>query len=203
VKLEIRQRDRRALMLLALAIVIYIVGDWVLLPAYDRISDAQEVAADKETQLRRYRRAELRKGQYEGLLKVADQRVIAGESVVINAANLSLASAELQSLVESAANNTNIMLSQRAMGIPRRLNDFYAELTMTLGFEATPNQLVMLLNELRAMPRFVSVRSLQVAPVSPVFEAPKGVDLLKTVRVAMIVSVPAPADLVKTAGATK
>lgn len=202
-KLEIRQRDRRALMLLALAIVIYIVGDWVLLPAYDRISDAQEVAADKETQLRRYRRAELRKGQYEGLLKVADQRVIAGESVVINAANLSLASAELQSLVESAANNTNIMLSQRAMGIPRRLNDFYAELTMTLGFEATPNQLVMLLNELRAMPRFVSVRSLQVAPVSPVFEAPKGVDLLKTVRVAMIVSVPAPADLVKTAGATK
>lgn len=202
-KLEIRQRDRRALMLLALGLVIYGVAEWVLLPAYDRISDAKEVAADKETQLRRYRRAELRKGQYESLLPVAEQRVTASESVVINAANLSLASAELQSLIESAAGKANIMLGQRAVGTARRLNDFYSELTMTLSFESTPNQLVMLLNELRALPRVVNVRSLQVAPLSPVFEVPKGIDLLKTVRVSMIVSAPVPADLVKTAGATK
>jgi len=197
VKLQIRQRDRRALLLLALGVFLYAIAEIVVLPVYDRINAARDLAADKENQLRRYRRAQLRKGQYADLLKLAADRVARGESVVIPAPNLPLASAELQSLVEGAAGKVGLVVAQRTMGTPRRLNDFYAELPMTLSFDSTPGQLVSFLNELRALPRFVTVRTVQIAPVEAVSEAPKGVDISKNVRVGMTVSSLSSAELVK------
>jgi Tfp pilus assembly protein PilO len=202
-KLEIRQRDRRALILLALALAIYGLFDWVVLPAYDRIAAAPELAAEKEHQLRRYRRADMRKGQYAGLLKLTDERVAKSESAVIPAANVPLASAELQSLMEAAGSKVGLMVGQRMIGTPRRVNEFYADLPMTLSFESTPGQLVSFLDELRTLPRFVTVRSLQVNPVAPLLEAPKGVDMTKNVRVNLTVSALIPAALVKTEGAKR
>ena len=89
------------------------------------------------------------------------------------------------------------MLEQRAMGTARRLNDFYAELSMTLTFSATPGQLVSFLNELRSQPRFITVRLLQATPLQPITEAPKGLDVTKNVRVTMTVASLCSADLVK------
>jgi Tfp pilus assembly protein PilO len=156
------------------------------------------LSADKENQLRRYRRAEQRKGQYADLLKSTEQRVAKSESAVIPAANLSLASAELQSLIEGASTKVGLMVAQRNIGTSRRLNEFYADLPMTLSFESTPGQLVSFLDELRSLPRLVTVRTLQVSPVAPVFEAPKGSDLTKNVRVNVTVAALTSADLVKT-----
>jgi Tfp pilus assembly protein PilO len=203
VKVEIRQRDRRALILLFVALVILGLAYSVVLPAYDRISAARELAAEKENQLRRYRRAELRKGQYADLLKTADERIKKSESVVIAAASLPLASAELQSLIENASNKVGLMVGQRIVGNPRRLNNFYAEVPMTLSFECTPGQLVSFLSELRSLPRFVSVRLLQVNPTMLVFEAPKGVDLIKNVRANITVAALASADLLKAERVTR
>jgi Tfp pilus assembly protein PilO len=199
-KLAIRPRDRRALAILVLALGIYGLAEWVILPAYDRLAGAQTLARDKENQLRRYRRAMLRKGQYADLLKVADERVTRSDSAVIAASNLSLVSAELQSLIEGAGNKVGLMAGQRMIGTPKRLNDFYAELPMTLNFESTPGQLVSFLSELHALPRFVTIRTLQVGPVMAVLEAPKGTDLTKNVRVNVTVSALTSADLVKPAG---
>jgi Tfp pilus assembly protein PilO len=202
-KFQLRQRDRRALGLLILAVVIFGLANKVLLPAYDRMSTASDLAADNAKQLRRYRRAELRKGQYTDLLKLANDRVTKNESVVIAASNVSLASAEFQTLIEGIGNKVGLMVGQRMIGTPRRLDNIYAELPMTLGFDSTPGQLVAFLDELRSLPRFVNVRNLQVAPISPVLEAPKGSDLTKNVRVTITVAALMPADLVKPAGGAK
>ena len=202
-KLEIRPQDRRSLIFLALALAVFGLANWVVLPLYDRMGEAREMSADKEKQLRRYRRAELRKGQYAELLKIANERIAKSESVVIAASNLSLASAELQSLIEGAGNRVGLMIGQRLVGAPRRLNDLYAEAPMTLTFESTPGQLVSFLNELRALPRFVTVRSLQVSPIAAVFEAPKGGDLTKNVRVNVTLAALIPAGLVKTEARTR
>jgi Tfp pilus assembly protein PilO len=197
VKLQIRQRDRRALLMLSLALLVYGLANWVVIPAYDRLSAAGDVAAEKQNQLRRYRRAELRKGQYANLLKVANDRLTKSESVVIAAANASLASAELQSLIEGAGSKVGLTVIQRTLGNPRRLNDFYAELPMTISFDSTPGQLVSFLSELRSIPRLITVRNLQVSPTSPVSEAPKGVDLLKNIRVNMTLGAVSPIDIVR------
>jgi Tfp pilus assembly protein PilO len=89
------------------------------------------------------------------------------------------------------------------MGNPKRLNDFYAELPMTIIFESTPGQLVSFLNELRSLPSFITVRTMQVSPVSQVFEAPKGVDVTKNVRVNMTIAAVTAAAIVKPQGGTK
>jgi len=203
VKLNMRPRDRRALILLVLGLSIYGFAQLVILPAYDRLMASGELAVEKEAQLKRYRRAQLRKGQYGELLKLASDRVTKSDAAVIGAANLPLASAEMQSSVEAVAAKVGLMPEQRAMGTPRRLNDFYAELSMTLTFTATPGQLVSFLNELRTQPRFLTVRSLQMTPLQPVMEAPKGVDVTKSMRVNMSVVAFCPADLVKTGNGAK
>jgi Tfp pilus assembly protein PilO len=196
-KLEIRERDRRALIGLVLAASLYGVIQFVAIPAYDRFAIAADTAADRESQLRRYRRAQLRKGQYAELTKVAAARVTENDSIVIAGTSESLASAELQTLIEATGAKVGLMLSQRSTGALRRINEFYAELPMTLGFESTPGQLVMFLAELRGLPRFVTVRSLQVSPVQPIQEAPKGGDMSKNVRVSMTIAAVSRAGAVK------
>jgi len=197
VKFELKQRDRRALILLVLGLGIFVLADMLVLPAYDRISAGRDSADQKEKELRRYRRAEQRKGQYANLLKLASERVVKSEAVVISAASVSLASSELQAMIEGVGAKVGVMMGQRTIGRPRRLNNFYAELPMTLSFESTPGQLTAFLNELRTLPRFVNARALQVSPAQMVFEAPKGADLQKNVRVGMTVAALISADLVK------
>jgi len=197
VKFELKQRDRRALILLVLGLGIFVLADMLVLPAYDRISAGRDSADQKEKELRRYRRAEQRKGQYANLLKLASERGVKSEAVVISAASVSLASSELQAMIEGVGAKVGVMMGQRTIGRPRRLNNFYAELPMTLSFESTPGQLTAFLNELRTLPRFVNARALQVSPAQMVFEAPKGADLQKNVRVGMTVAALISADLVK------
>jgi hypothetical protein len=72
-----------------------------------------------------------------------------------------------------------------------------------LSFDSTPAQMVSFLNELRSQPRFLSVRALQVVPVSPVFEIPKGADLAKNIRVSMTIAGLCSADLLKPAQVTR
>src|SRR3954468_7562843 len=136
--LQSKPRDRRALILVAVALAIYEFATVAILPAYDKLAAAQDLVAQKETELRRYRRAQLRKGQYGDLLKGTADRVAKSETAVILAPNSSLASAQLQSMIEDAANKTGLALGQRTIGSVKRLNDFYAELPVTVGFDSTP-----------------------------------------------------------------
>lgn len=197
-KVRVKQRDRRALMLLVLALVIYGGINIFVLPAYDRIATARDFAAEKETQLKKYRRAQLRKGQYTELLKTASARVAQAESLVISAGTLSVASSEFQSFIEGAASATGLTVTQRSIGTAKRLNDFYAQLPMTLSFDSTPGQLVSFLAQLRTLPRFVAVQTLQLSPLQSVMEAPKGQDLTKNVRVYMTIYTLASANIAKT-----
>jgi Tfp pilus assembly protein PilO len=203
VKLQIKPRDRRALIILSLALVIYEVGTAVILPAYDKLAAARDLASGKETELRRYRRAQLRKGLYGDLLKTTADRVAKSESAVIVAASAPLASAQLQSMIEEAAGKTGLMLGQRTIGTAKRLDDFYAELPITLSFDSTPGQLVMFLSELRRGPRFLTVRSLQVSPLEAFAEAPKGLAVSKTIRASMTVVSLTTADNLKASGVSK
>jgi Tfp pilus assembly protein PilO len=201
--LKIKPRERRALLLLVLALAVYEFANALVLPAYDRIAAGHDLAVEKESQLKKYRRTQLRKGQYEALLKTAAARVTQGESVLLSGTNPAAASAELQSLVEGAASKIGVVVGQRAMGSPKRLNDFYSELSMTLSFDSTPGQVVSFLSELRSLPRFVAVRSLQISPIEPVLEAPKGMSISKNVRVSMTVYSLAAADIAKPQSGTK
>lgn len=195
-KIEIRARDRRALIGLALAGGVYLLFSMVAFPAFDGLKSASEKASAKEEQLMRYRRALIRKGHYAQLLDKARKNMAEAESRLIRGDNASLASVELQNIVEEAAKKVEIPLGQRNMSTAKKKDQFFNEITMTLSFESTPNQLTMFLSEIRNTGKFITVRNAQVVPVQLLQEAPKKGDFLKTVRVnltlAAILSSPAP-----------
>ena len=186
-KLQIRQRDRRALLLLGVSLGLYFVLSEVAFPAYDRLAAAVDIALDREDQLRRYRRAVVRKADYGQLLEEARQRVEDGEGLLIRGDNPSLASAELQTIIEEVAEATGIELGQRNMSAARQKDEFFNEITMTLGFECTPGQLVAFLEQLRGSEKLVAVRSIQIGPLSVVDAVSEGMELLKDVRVSLTV----------------
>jgi hypothetical protein len=117
------------------------------------------------------------------LIEQASKSVADAESRLISGGNPSLASVELQTIVEEAARRIEIPLGQRSMSAARRKDDFYNEIAMTLGFECTVNQLTAFLQEIRSSSKFITVRSAQITPVQPVHEAPPNADLKKTLRV--------------------
>jgi len=187
-KVEIRERDRRALGLLALAVALYLVASWLVLPSYDRLKLAPAVAAEKEDQLRKYRRVLLRKDRYVQLIPTAKRQVAAAETVLLRGDNLSLATAELQSLLEDIAKRSDVTIAQRTVLSARKIDEFYNELPVSMAFDATPAQLVNLLTNVRMAPKFLTVRSVQVTAVQPITEAPKSGEHRKLLHVNLTIA---------------
>lgn len=187
-KVSMRGGELRAGIVLAVAIGVYIAASYVVMPAWDRLQEQSSAVADKEDQLRRYRKALLAKDHYAQLLEQARKSIAEGESRLIKGDNATLATVELQTTVEDAAKKLNITLGPRTVTAPKRKDNYFNEITMTLSFDGTPNQMTSMLSELRNSPKFVTVKNLQVSPLSNVQEAPPKGDVKKTVRVSLTVA---------------
>jgi Tfp pilus assembly protein PilO len=187
-KFEIRERDRRAVLLLLGALGLYAVLSFGLLPAFDSLKEAAAGTADKEQQLSKYRRALVRKGNYSQLLEQARKTRATDEALFIRGDNPSLAAVELQTIVESAAGKSGLTLNQRSISPARKKDDFFNEITMTVAIDGTPTQISNFLSELRSAPKFLVVRSMQLAPTEVLREPPAKGGFKKMVRVNLIVA---------------
>ena len=185
--LKIGQRDRRAIVILGVAVAGYFLLSGVVMPFYGVLQGSENAALEKESTLQKYRQVISRRGRYSSLIEEASKRKQEVSERVIRSESPSLAAAELQTLVEAAAQKTGIALQQRnvvpASGNPA--TDSLREITMTLAFEGAPRQLVALLSELRAIPKSIQVRSLSVNPLQPAQELPQAGELSKDLRVTM------------------
>jgi hypothetical protein len=196
-KFELGGRDRRAILLLAAASAIYVTFSYGVLPAFDRLKDASVQVGDKEEQLKKYRRAVIRKGHYKQLLEQARKNVGEAETRFVRGDNPTLASVELQTIVEGAAKKVGLDLPQRNITPARKRDDSFNEITMTLAVEATPAQIFGFLAEIRNAPKFVTVRNAQIAPVQVMMEPPKKGDFMKVVRANVTIAAPLPAPVRK------
>jgi len=186
-KFIIRDRDKKALIMLVVALGSYLAISRLALPAYDREKAGAEGVAAKEDELRKYRRALIAKDRYTQLLEQAKKSVAEAEAGLVRGDNPSLAQVELQTIVEDAAKKVNIPLGQRSVSNAKKKDQYFNEIAMSISFDSTVNQAASFLAELRSSPKFVTVRSLQMAPLQPAVEAPPKGDLKKTVRVSMTV----------------
>jgi len=177
----IAPRNRRALLLLAVAMVLYVAVSQFFLPAYDNLRAAPAQVVDTTDQLRKYRRELLHRGNYETL--TTDLRKKTADASQYFFSN----PAELQKLVEDGAKSVGIDLAQRSATQSKKVDDLFTEITMTATFEATPGQLVRFLDELRASPKIVNIRTAQIDPSQIAYEAPKTGEVKKTVRVNMTI----------------
>src|SRR5436309_7576643 len=193
-KFELRERDRRAILILAAAAGIYGLVSYVALPAFDKLTQTPSRVGEQEGQLKKYRRALIRKGHYTEALAQARRNAAEAEARFIRGDNPTLASVELQTIVENAAKKANLDLGQRNITPARKRDDSFNEITMALALEATPAQIFGFLAEIRNAPKFVIVRNAQIAPTQVLTEAPKKGDFMKTIRANLTIGalIPAP-----------
>jgi hypothetical protein len=93
----------------------------------------------------------------------------------------------LQGLVDSVADRVGIRFDQRDIAGARILDDFFSETAMSVRFVATPNQMVMLLEELRGLDELVTVRQLRIQPVMGEVTVDSGLDRTKDLQVELTV----------------
>ena len=196
-KLEIRQRDRRAIVLLLAAAALYAVLSFGILPALDSLKHGATGVAEKEEQLSKYRRALVRKGQYVTLLGQVRKGVSDAEGRLIRGDNPTLAAVELQTIIEDAAKKVGLQLDQRTVSPARKKDEFFNEIIMTLSFESTPSQMANLLAELRSAPKLITVRNAQIAPTQVIHEAPKKGDFKKMFRANLTIAALLPSPVRK------
>jgi hypothetical protein len=195
---ELRERDRRAIFLLAAATGIYILAAYGVLPAVDKLTQTPSRVGETEEQLKKYRRALIRKGHYTEQLEQARKNVAEAEGRFIRGDNPALASVELQTIVEEAAKKVSLELGQRNVSPARKKDDSFNEITLTLALEATPSQLFGFLAEIRNAPKYVIVRSAQLAPAQIMTEPPAKGDFLKVIRANVTIAAPIPVQVRKT-----
>ena len=181
-KFTLQTRDRRALILMACALGIYFLFSEVVFPAYDNLAASEGQALEKETQLARYRRALARASDHDLLLEDARGRVAEGEARLISGDNPSLASAQLQTLIEAAADRSGIELGQRNISPARLVDDYFSEIAISLTFVCAPGQLVEFLSDIRSAEGLVIVRAVQVSPLQGTDGIPAG-ELIKDLNV--------------------
>src|SRR5262245_3351046 len=194
-KFEIRERDRRAIVLLTGAALIYVALSFAVFPAFDSLKEGSSPVGEKEEQLKKYRRAVIRKGTYTQLLEQARKNLAEAETRFVRGDNPALASVELQTIVEQAAKKVGLDLNQRSVSPARKRDDSFNEITMTMALEATPSQIFGFLAEIRNAPKFVIVRNAQIAPTLLLTEPPKKGDFMKVIHVNLTIAalLPTPA----------
>jgi type II secretory pathway component PulM len=176
------QRNRRALILLGVALVVYIASSQFIFPWYDRLRAASGDVSAKTEQLRKYRRELLHQGNYEALTADMRKKITDARPYFFNDPT------ELQKIVENGAKTVGLDLAQRSATQTKKVDDLVNEISMTVAFESTPGQLVRFLDELRESPQIVNVRTAQIDPVQVVFAAPKIGEFRKTLRVNLTIA---------------
>jgi hypothetical protein len=180
------QRNRRAVLLLAAAVLAYLTVSLIVFPAYDRLRGAPAQASEMTEVLRKYRRELSHRGNYAALQ--ADTGKKLAELRTHFFSTDAAGSAELQKLVEDSARQAGIDLAQRTATQIRKVDETVSELSMGATFESTLNQLVSFMTQLGAAPKIVNVRSAQIDPAQIAYEAPKQGELKKSVRVNLTIA---------------
>jgi hypothetical protein len=176
---RLSSRDRRALTGLIAAAAIYLLATYIVFPQFDKLAASRTDVSQQEDQLRKYRRALLRKDQYGQLIQQASASVRGLQTRFFTPDK---GSAELQSIVESTAASAGLVLSQRNPVVERKRDAITTEISINVICEATIAQVMTFLNQLRQSPKFLTVTSAQVGPIQPFREIPPSGELKKTLR---------------------
>lgn len=168
--MKISLRDRRALLLLGVALIVVLAVELLV-----RERDAAPVAASADSvsaaakRLARLRQVAGTLPAREQALKDASQGLAEREKRIIQADTLPQAQARLMEIARklAAVQNPPVEIRSVELGQTRLLGDDYAELLMPFSFECRVEQLVNLLADISTQPELVAVSGLRVSAARP------------------------------------
>ena len=160
--MEIRDRDKRALMIAAAAVAVFGILRFGFFPAWDRW---EEQRANLETQaatLAKYRAAVESSGARNAEVAALEARLREAESGLLNSRTPALASAEVQELVKQLTAAHSIEIRSSDFLPPKALGAGYLEVPLGLQFQCRLDQLVSFLSAAEQSPKYLAVSKLSV-----------------------------------------
>lgn len=160
--MNLSARDKRALTILTVAVVVFLLVDFGLLPLVDRFAEARQTLAVRELALRKYRRSAASEAARQSSLSELQKRLATTEAAMLESQTAALAAAELQRTLKEVAAANQIELSGTEF-LPAKPLDYEHTLISTrFAVSANMERLVNFLVALETGPKSLGVRSLTV-----------------------------------------
>ena len=160
--MTIRKRDRRALQVGGLALAVWVILRFALLPAWDRWQQERAELPLRETALMKYRQALASVSMDEHTAESLQNRLRETESGLLQNTSSALAAAEFQDWIRQTTANHGIELRSSQFLALRPQADGYAQVPLGLQFQCRLDQFVNFLTDLRSGPKIVAIPRLQI-----------------------------------------
>ncbi len=174
------ERDRRALNILVAAACLFLLARFVAFPLWDALAASEGAIPVREKTLRKYRAlaeaVPARENDFVTLKAGLEQ----AETGLLKNQTGPLAAAEIQQLVRDMAAAAGIQVRSGDFLPLRKLDTWYAVVPVSAQFTASMDQLVNLLNALRAAQKTLAVEQIRISAAN---EGPK-----KLVNVYLVVA---------------
>lgn len=159
---KLSRRDRIALMAAAIAVVLFLVLNFGVLPALGEFAQSDEAVGQKELALRREQRLLANAGIEKTDLSTAQDRLNNLEGGLLDSPSLTLADAEWQQRIGQLADSQGIQLGSTEFLRVENLGPQYGLVTGRLQFQCRIEQLVDFLIAVAASPKHLSVTHLTI-----------------------------------------
>ena len=160
--MKLRKRDQLALTAAALAVVLYAIFQLALFPIWD---DAQEMRANlsiQEKKLEKYREVARTAALRNVEVNSVEARIREADGGILSSRTAALASAELQQLVNQLTSEESIEVRSNDFPPVKPLAAQYTQVPIGLQFQCRLDQLVNLVTDLAANPKYLTVRNLVI-----------------------------------------
>jgi Tfp pilus assembly protein PilO len=182
------QRDRRALLLLGAALVVFLVMQFGVLPHSGAGPESSTPVGVLEKRLARLQQVERQKPRAAAAAEAASRDLAEVEKGLLKAATPAQASAEMQQLLRDLLRGQGMNMQSSEFGPIRPAGEDYAQVPLTVNFSCGIEQWINFMAALRNAPQVLSTIEVRMASA----------DMRnKTVQVRMIVAGYIPASLVK------
>ena len=182
------ERDRRALLLLGAALVVFLVLQFGVLPRSAAGPESSTPVAVLERRLARLQQVERQKPRAAAAAEAASLDLAEVEKGLLKAATPAQASAEMQQILRDLLRGQGMNMQSSEFGAIRPAGEDYAQVPLTVNFNCGIEQWINFMAALRNSPQVLSTVEVRLTSA----------DLKnKTVQVRMIVAGYIPAALTK------
>ena len=165
-KFALSPRDRRLLLWAGIAVILFILMDFFIMPYYDSLAEASEKIEANSRRVANYRKILGGQTSFQAAVEATTSQLRAVEAGLLTNTADALASAEIQGLVKTLILSKG-MIFRRSDSLPvRPISPEYQKVATRVEFIGTIDQFVGLAGDFLSGPQILFIEEMKIQPVA-------------------------------------
>lgn len=152
---RLRPREKMAVGMGLAAALLFGLFDFVLFPAYDTVKQYPELLVRRGGLLRKYKEVLAQEGMRRQSLEATQKQIAEQESHLLAARTTAAAQAQLQSLVNDLAKQSQLQINRSDFPPKKELSKDYESVSVRLDAVGTINQITGFLMAAKSLPTYI------------------------------------------------